>query len=242
MLIQCDRHTKADLAHWHGLELTDRMIAARDTRRLDTLAMQSVAIIRSFVADGSRGYLGVSWGKDSVATAHLALCAGLDWPLVWVRVDEKENPHCPLVRDAFFAIHRGVEYHEINAVSGRDGKTSRNGFLAAQEKFGDRYISGVRRDESQVREMRYRKHGANSKNTCAPLSNWTAQDVFSFCAREELPLHPVYAMTAGGRFERAHIRTAAIGGLRGALYGRREWERIYYRRELEDLGAADPRV
>jgi len=52
-----------------------------------------------------------------------------------------------------------------------------------------------------------------------------------------LPVHPAYAMTAGGRWDRKHIRVASLGGQRGAQYGRREWEREYYGDVLRRLEA-----
>lgn len=238
MLIPCDRHRPDDLDHWRQLEAVDLLYARNNARRLHRLESQSLAVIREFVAAGAC-YQGVSWGKDSIVVAHLARRLGLTIPLVWVCVDGAENPHCVLVRDAWLATHPEdrARYVEIHAEAGRrDGGTSKRGFEEAAQRFGDRYISGVRRDESRARNMRYLGHGANSSRTSAPLSNWRSEDVFAFCAREGLPLHPVYAMTLGGAFPREHIRTASLGGTRGAQYGRREWELVYYRPELEAQG------
>jgi phosphoadenosine phosphosulfate reductase len=241
VLIECERHTPADLAHWRKLELQDRLHYRAHRLRVESMARQSVRWISEFV-HGGPCYLGVSWGKDSVLLAHLALTAGIDVPLVWVCVTGRENPHCVLVRDAFLRAWPDARYHEIEIEAGRDGQTSKIGFGAAAARFGDRYLSGIRRDESYAREMRFQGHGIASERTCAPLSHWKNADVFAYAAQYELPLHPVYGMTAGGRFDRSHVRTASLGGLRGTQYGRREWELLYYPEELERMGRSSRSV
>lgn len=235
MLIECNRHTPADLAHWRKLELQDRLYYRAHRARLERQERQSVRWVRDFVAAGPC-YLGVSWGKDSVLLARLALAAHVDVPLVWVCVTGRENPHCVLVRDAVLKAWPEARYHEIETEAGPDGQTSSLGFDEAALRFGERYLSGIRRDESFAREMRFRGHGIDSGKTCAPLSHWKNADVFAYAAHHELPLHPVYGMNAGGRFEREHLRTASLGGLRGTQYGRREWELLYYRDELVAMG------
>lgn len=244
MLIECDRHRPDDLAHWRSLEAGDLMYVRANKRRLDRLVSESLRFMREFVAAGPC-YQGVSWGKDSVVLAELARREGVTIPLVWVCVDGAENPHCTLVRDAWLDAHPSERerYVEIHAEAGRrDGGTSKRGFEEAAKRFGDRYLSGVRRDESRARNMRYLGHGANSARTSAPLSNWRNEDIFAFCARERLPLHPVYAMSLGGQFPREHIRTASLGGSRGAQFGRREWEMVYYRDELASQGRDHYRI
>lgn len=236
MLTPSRRHTPADLAHWRALEAADALRWHQHERRLRAAMERSVAFARAFVSEGPC-YLGCSWGKDSVLLAALAIDAGLAVPVVWVCVG-RENPDCALVRDAALARWPGLDYHEIHAEAGRDGETSARGFEEAARRFGDRYLSGVRAQESYARTMRLRGHGVSTARTCAPLSHWTADDVFAASYGLGLPLHPVYAMTAGGRFPREHIRTSSLGGLRGTQRGRREWEIAYYRRELEAMGRA----
>jgi phosphoadenosine phosphosulfate reductase len=235
VLIPSRRHTAADLVHWRVLEAADALRWRAREGAIRAAMARSTAYARAF-ADAGPCYLGVSWGKDSVLLAHLVRAAGIAVPLVWVCVDGRENPDCLLVRDAVLARWPGVDYHEIHAEAGRDGETSARGFEQAAARFGDRYLSGVRAQESYARTMRLRGHGVSTARTSAPLSHWTAADVFAAAYGLELPLHPVYAMTAGGRFPREHIRTSSLGGMRGTQRGRRDWERAYYLRELEAMG------
>lgn len=234
MLIPCDRHSAEDLAHWRKLSAIDAMRARRDRRRLDAQARESARHMRAFLADGPC-YLGVSWGKDSVVLAHLAALNGLDVPRVHVHAPGYETPFNGLVRDAFFARFPCADYHEIAcAVTADGGAEERHaaGYAVASARFGDRYISGVRADESYARTMRLYGHGISSARTCAPLSRWRGEDVFAWCALHNLPLHPSYAMTMGGRLDRAQLRVSSVGHMRGVARGQREWEWRYYRPEL----------
>lgn len=225
MLIASPRLSRADIDAWAARERTDARTSAlgrdRDATALD--------VLRVFVA-GRRGYVGVSWGKDSVVVADLAIRAGIDWPLVWVRVEGRENPDCPAVRDAFLAIHPGARYDEIVAAAGRD-LTSGDGFAEAVQRHGPAHVSGVRGEESRTRALRMRRWGTDTANTCAPIGWWTGAEVFAYLYRRGLPAHPAYAMSRGGLLDRDRLRVASLGGDRGTGMGRREWELHYYPEE-----------
>lgn len=244
MLIPCDRHTAADLKHWRGLESADALRWQRECGRLERWTRDAMDAIEAFAAEGPC-YAGLSCGKDSVLLAWvLRRCVeerGVFVPLVYVHVDPHANPHNGLVLDAL--RERGITAETITVRCERDTSgawlgTGRleAGFAIAAERHGDRYISGVRADESYARRMRLAGHGVSTARTCAPLSRWTTADVFAASHGWGLPLHPAYAMTAGGRFPREHLRVATIGGMRGTDRGRREHEMLYYRAELEALG------
>lgn len=229
MLIRSHRHSRADLDAWEIEEETDRLHVERvDLRAKAKVAMQEIA---RFAKEGP-GYVGVSWGKDSVVVAHLtwlvAMAGGPSLPLVWVRVEDKENPDCPLVRDHFLSTHPRVTYEEIEAPAPTKGLTSSLGFAEAARRHGDRHISGVRAEESAVRKLRTMRWGLSTEKTCAPIAWWTHRDVFAYLLMEDLPVHPAYACLMGGILERRHLRVAAIGGKRGTGHGRAEWERRYY--------------
>lgn len=185
--------------------------------------------------------------KDSVVVADLIARAGLPIPLVWVRVEPVENPDCVLVRDAFRALYPEHPYDEIEIACERHGGpveprsvgvgsrspfrwagTLERGFALAAERHGDRYISGVRAAESGPRKMRMRIHGVSTARTCSPIGWWSTAAVFAYLHAHRLPVHPAYAMTAGGAYPRDRLRVAALGGSRGSEFGRREWERAYY--------------
>lgn len=224
-LLPSSRHTSSDLERWATLERYDRTLGAGSRMRRRAEAARDELI--GFVEAGPC-YCGVSWGKDSVVVAHLVQLVAPHVPLCWVRVEGKSNPDCPAVRDAFLAMHPGAIYDEIEAPRPERGLTSSAGFAVADARHGDRYISGVRAEESSTRTLRTRRWGCSTKRTCAPIAWWTHQEVFAYLAHHGLPVHPAYAMTYGGALDRSEVRVAAIGGLRGRGRGRAEWEAHYY--------------
>lgn len=230
MLIPSHRHTEADLRLWQEYEAADAAMG----RRLSLAKRASAALqaIEKFAA--SPCYCAVSWGKDSVVVADLVCRASrafnLRIPLVWVRVEPIANPDCESVRDAFLNIH-DVPYQEIIEWCERDNDGwHATGTLSRGFKHAPcgRYISGIRADESGTRTLLARTSGISTANTCRPLTWWSAADVFAYLAAKELPVHPAYAMTGGGRFPREGLRVASLGGRRGDGMGRTEWEREYY--------------
>lgn len=242
MLIDSPRLTSRDRAQWERLEHYDDVLS-RDPR-LDSLADRGRKAIEAFAQTGPC-YAGTSWGKDSTVTAFLLATsqAAAEVPLVWMRTEGWENPDCFAVRDAFLQAypHMADRYREIIA----DASTPRwwettgeglpqvadalpSGLQQAQQRWGVRYISGIRAQESRIRKMSIGRHGATTKNTCKPIAAWDASDVFAYLAKHDLPVHPAYAMSAGGHYDRARIRVATLGGIRGGNTGRAEWEQLYY--------------
>lgn len=232
VLIRSARHTPADLDAWASNERADHVLAA--TARMGRLEDRALAALRAF-ADRHAGqfYVGVSWGKDSVTIAHLAWRLGLREPLAWFPAGRIENPDCALVRDAFLARFP-MAYREIEAAPagdigspfGHDG--AQKEFERVSASLAPRYVSGVRAAESGTRHMRMRIWGESSKNTCAPLGWWPTEYVFAYLAKYDLPIHPIYACTAGDLYDRIHLRVGTVGGGRGMEHGRREHEQRYY--------------
>lgn len=226
MLISSHRHTKSDLEQWEELEAADLVHAERPVmiRHVE----RSLEAIREF-AEAGPCYGSVSWGKDSTILADLIVGAnaryGLDIPLVWLTYGAATNPLCYDVRDAFLEGQQ-VRYTEIDV--GED-ESMRDDYRPAVKAMGtDRYILGIRADESGVRRMSLRRLGLMTVHACRPLGWWKLPDVFAYLAWRGLPVHPNYAMLGGGRWPREHIRTASIGGERGVERGRRDWEIEYY--------------
>lgn len=236
-LIVTPRHRPDDLARWRVNERIDALTAQRITSRLARKADAARDVMRAFIAEGG-GYLGVSWGKDSVVCAHmmheLERAGGIVYPVAWVRVRAWENPDCVLVRDAFLARWPLTSYAEIEADAGADraGGTSAPGFAEAARRFGDRHVSGVRGEESTTRAIAMARYGTATARTCRPIGRWTGGEVFAYLYAHGLPVHPVYGYTMGGAFERRHLRVGSLGGERGTGHGRAEWERAYYGPEL----------
>lgn len=236
-LIDSFRHTTADLRIWNVYAHADKTHAC-DTHLRQRHA-ESVNALIEFVSRGRMSYCGVSWGKDSVAVAHLLWCVARNVPLVHLR-PTNHNPDCDAVRDYYLA-KCPQPYHEIDVDysdlsphltdSERDRQTDMrwyNAIRQAEKQFGDSHILGIRSSESAGRAFRMHKWGTTSPNACAPIGWWSTKDVFAYLTINDLPVHPAYAMLGGGRWPRERLRVAEIGDTHGKGGGRAEWEREYY--------------
>jgi phosphoadenosine phosphosulfate reductase len=230
MLIKSYRHKPEDLELWEGYEVAD--LYYYETHKMQSKVDRAIKELTEFTKTSC--YLGVSWGKDSVVAAHLAVTALCKTPLVWVRVEPIKNPDCLLVRDEFLRLFPSVLYDEVvvNCNVDRFGAHAKGtleaGFKSVYAKYGNRHISGVRSEESGIRKISRFTHGVSTERTCRPIIDWKQNDVFAYLAHFDLPVHPVYAMLGGGRWEREHIRVASLGGKRGDQFGRTVWEKEYY--------------
>ncbi len=222
------RLTSDDLAAWPAMIRRYREPEWKVERR----AVEARRRIRRFV-DGGACHVGVSWGKDSVVVAHLVRAVNSDIPLVWVRLGEADNPDCFAVRDTFLdgwpsnyaeVETPNVEYRAGALVTG----ARRGGYDLAEHLYGDRRITGIRAQESNTRAISAAVHGIATERSCRPILDWTTAQVFAYLLCFDLPIHPAYAMSFGGRRDMERLRVASIGGLRGVLAGRREWELAYY--------------
>lgn len=228
-LIADPRHTRADLRRWDAT-----VLAALETTRTVEHQRRLDEARRAIDEFGSDGYVGVSWGKDSMVVGHLAQSAGL--PLVWIRVHPIENPDCIAVAEA-----SGWEYSTIERWcrwergEWRASGTLEAGFAEARERFGSRHVSGVRAEESGTRKLTCMRNGTVSESTCRPLAWWTGYDVFGYLLTHDLPIHPAYAFTMRGLLDPCTIRVASLTGRRGTGMGREQWERFYYARRLAVL-------
>lgn len=240
-LIDSSRLTVADREAWARYEHYDDVLS-RDPK-LDRLAEQGRAAIREWAATGP-GVATTSWGKDSTVMAHLVATSGVDVPLVWVRSDPFETPECEQVRDVFLAAHPGQRYEERPVVlrspkrgeAGHEAHASdpdRRSQDVLAEAVPERYVSGVRAQESRMRAMSIAHRGMVTARTCRPLARWSAEQVFAFLHREDLPVHPVYGMTVGGHHDRRWLRVHPLCSLapaRSAVRGldMAGWEDTYY--------------
>ena len=219
--------------------------------------VQTASLALQRFCDGARGYIGVSWGKDSCAVLLMALRLGIDWPLVHIDLDPVRNPDCFATRDAWLERfpELAARYHEITVRCEPKVSTQRydtnaayaQGFADARRRFGSRYVSGVRAEEAGTRERAMRKlgRGDSESATGRPIGWWTSSDVFAFC--RDVPLAPAYPCTLGGAYDRGRVRVNNLWGLYGEGHGRREWEARYYGHEIAllrqrfDDPTADPR-
>lgn len=243
-LIPSPRHTAADLAEWRRYEHWDDTLAR--SSQLDRMADKARALIEQF-ADAGPCYLSVSWGKDSVVVAHLLATsrAGERVPLVFARARHWETPEVDQVRDAFLTAYPHVRYEEIEYEFrvplrgepgfGADDTPTQDALRETLDQVhGGRRISGVRAEESAIRAKSLRWHGDATDRTCRPIIRWRcAEHVFPYLHKHDLPVHPIYAMTAGGHYDRRWLRVHALGCQHpdmSAVYSKdpEAWERLYY--------------
>src|SRR5690606_41477621 len=91
----------------------------------------------------------------------------------------------------------------------------------------------LRAQESRMRRISIGHRGLVTPNTCRPIAHWDAVHVFAYLHREGLPVHPAYAMTAGGYYDRRWLRVHPLGTAvppASAVYRRDHaaWEELYY--------------
>lgn len=225
-LIRVPEHRAEDLRAWEEVSRYD--LAHARTEGFARRVMAAQAELRRFAALGSC-YVSVSWGKDSVCVAHLAWALGLRLPHALVLFEGRENPYALATRDAWLKRFPECDYREFRederwgTGAVRPGKT----FGGPERELGRRRITGLRADESSGRRMRFRASGLSTETSCAPIGYWSAADVWAYLAIHDLPICPVYAMTFGGALNRDKVRTASLGGERGRIFGRLDWEKAY---------------
>lgn len=190
--------------------------------------------IEEFLSDGD-ATVSVSWGKDSVTTAHLAASIDPKIAIRWTRVSGLEMPGTLAVRDAFLEMHPHVAYQEIAVdlpiMRGEPGFPGVSVDYLADSNTG-RTITGIRAAESRQRAMSARVHGVMTAKTCRPIIDWPDMTVFAYLDSEGLPIHVAYRQSLGGRLSLSDIRVHALGTatLHGSSFWPRivEWEDHYY--------------
>lgn len=227
-LIDSPRLTDEDRVAWGATIRHYR----RPRWQAEARARRAQGRIRAFLAGGG-AHACVSWGKDSVVVAHLVRQVSPDIPLVWLRLVGAENPDCLAVRDAYLA-EQPSNYVEVCRPVEWDGdgdmlEAPWTALLRdADREHGDRRIMGIRSQESGTRAMSAAVHGAITRRSCRPILEWTTAEVFVYLLAFDLPIHPAYAMTCGGRLDVERLRVDFLGDLAGRDRGRRDWERAYY--------------
>lgn len=246
------RHRPEDLAHWRQREIADhlnyrlREMASREQRVFDCL--------RRFIAAG-RCYLACSFGKDSLTIAHLLWRLGKEWaparlvPIYRVHMPGIETPGTDEVEAVFLErfpllYQRVTVEHDPRWVRQRDRMEEALilGIARCRELAGTpRWIGGLRAVESAQRAFSMRRGGIHGPQ-CSPLASWRPEDIFAYLARHDLPVHPNYAMTGGGFWERDHLRVCMLGNHRGRQMGRLLWEEWYYGDVLDAMRAIHPNM
>ncbi len=236
-------HTARDLARWREWERQDAVWARLP--RMDDLEARALDDMARFCLAGPC-WVGTSWGKESIIVAHLAWRieegGGPRIPVIWQRAHPNTSPDCDRVRDAFLSRFP-VDYreHAIECPVLPDGSwgidEGYDPHWHALHRWCPRHILGLRAEENGMRKRRMLRYGTVTPNTCAPIGFWKAADVYAYLYRHDLPIHPAYAMCAGGMYPRDRLRVAALGGEPGTGMGRTEWEARYYGAALREARA-----
>lgn len=227
MLIESPRLTDDDRRAWAQLEAAD----ARNARRIGSLVDRSLRVVGEFLERCPDAWVGCSWGKDSVVTAHLAHQVDPAVPIGHESHGEWSSPEAALVRDAYLGLHP-TAYIDVPAppvplgdgVGWPEGESD----WPLNRELGPQRLTGVRAAESGTRRLSAATHGDSTRNVCRPILRWPTWAVFAYLWLHDLPTHPAYAMSMGGALDRERIRVDHLFGARGADMGRREWERRYY--------------
>lgn len=229
MLIECERHTSADLSLWRDYEDAD--IINYSHKRVEQKALSAIKILGDFSPD----YFSISWGKDSVVLAHLAWRYNKNSVLAHF-THAADAPYFNDVRDHFLSSYP-MQYHEFSKKIGRVDEFFDFHALKikklASAALGKRYVTGIRMQESPERKIVTRAHGYFSGDSCRPISRWSTDDIFAYLAYHNLPVHPNYAMLGGGRYERNSIRVGPMW--MGSQKGKEMWEKEYYGDVLRKL-------
>lgn len=236
MLLDSPRLSRADIAHWDRLSVYDQMLAAATD--LDTLSERSIDVIARFAAAGP-ACVSTSWGKDSTVLVDLVGRSGVTLPVVWMRVHGHDLPECEDVRDRMLAQHPHLEYHELlmppqparwwdDEAATQSKARADLGWRMIAQRFTPRHITGIRAEESRIRRIVQARWGDASDGAARPIGAWDATDVFAYLHARNLPVHPAYAMSKGGHYDRRWLRVHSLGGVTGADRGRADWEQAYY--------------
>lgn len=186
--------------------------------------------IANFLSLGE-AYCSVSWGKDSTVVAHLVLTQFRHVPVAYVKAN-RANPDSDLVQQAFMDVHRvPTDIFPVMLHSLDQGETINGFFDGVAKHLGKRRIMGIRAQESASRRLSAKVHGISTALVCRPILDWTIDDVFAYLLWRELPIHPVYAMSNAGQYDRKELRVDVLGDVRGTERGRKEWEWMYYPEE-----------
>jgi len=155
---------------------------------------------------------------------------------VYIRNLAREPEGSIAVRDSFL-VRFPIDYEEIvydysdadETYYDKNGNPKKWQYILAdlQCRYGC-HVTGIRYDESAKRRLRFKRFGLETGNSFAPFRIMDAQDIFAYLFKYDLPVHPNYAMTGGGRWDKYRIRVAAVGNREGDGIGRAEWEREYY--------------
>ena len=226
---------------------------------------------RSIMRDASKSgkvLASVSWGKDSICLAHLALDTLGDIPLFHMvsrtalpgdedvieyftsRAVVHVLPPSRTLADSFAILHKWGLSHERDRtihrklIQQQKGSPARS--WALQHGFTVNML-GFRIKEGGPRAVSLKSRGHTYKHSdgvtmCCPLAYWTARDVWAYIASRGLPYnHHVYDAETHG-YTRETIRSSSWLYTDGAGEGYVAWLRTHFPDHYRMLRSEFPRV
>lgn len=149
----------------------------------------------------NRPYVSVSWGKDSIVLAHLALSVDPYLTLVhWGGEQERHIANFSQVRDDFLRrFGQDCRYIEVIDDGLMDGKLAVNGRKWSHANGFDGVLMGLTAEESRARRFALGRADAHNIYTytdgmkrCCPLARWTVDDITAYVADHELKMLNLY--------------------------------------------------
>lgn len=236
-LILTAKHSRSDLRAWsRWVDLCT--LHSQTQEHLSRVERARMALADAYATHRDDMYVSVSWGKDSVALAHLSSEVCPDVTLCHVSITPWEMDDTRIVRDRFLQRYP-LDYREFRAWCGLGVMPSGREEWSPLDLVGGFRVSGIRGDESTDRGRRMRFSGESTSRTCAPLIRWKLIDSFAYCIVRDLPLHSCYGYLMDGTLDIRMVRVDSMMDPtvieeRGRGNGREEWQRRYYGKETED--------
>lgn len=209
----------------------------------------------------------VSWGKDSVVAADLALRALGRVPLLhiassyrlpgWERVQTHFEARTDVhVIESRRSLTETIEWlRDVGLPHERTRARQAAVVKAIKKDVGSAWcrehgfrvmVLGMRAEENQhTRGRLFRRRGllyaAHGVHVASPLGWWTARDVWAYIVSRDLPWHTMYDMQTHGE-TRETLRNAGWLSTDGAERGRIAWLRAHYPEQYRMLVAEFPQV
>lgn len=195
---------------------------ARYAPRLDTLVRRALNDLEQWFTEHPSAYVAVSGGKDSTVCLHLArqvnpnvraafFDSGLEFPQTLAYLQRiRDDWDVPI--EVFPAQPSALEVMVANGTWDHAAPTNPKDHLheaciirpleAAQAQLGRASVYGLRADESAARRaLLSRRDGRVTKHNrdrsvwqeyCAPIWRWTFEEVYTYLARCDVPVNPLY--------------------------------------------------
>ena len=211
-------------------------------------------LLRAFFARVSHPYVAFSGGKDSLVVLDLALQLSPTVQVVWSDEDWLPPGTAEFIEtiEGHYGIriirarerHGAKEFHALYGVwpvcsAPRPVDFEADTWGEVMEHFGfGGVILGLRRGESAGRHFALRRPLRQCKGDglwhVAPIYDWSCDEVWSYIAGNDLPVHPAYREMIEAGVEPEHARIGPLTAVRVYQYGmlafvKQQWPDLWNR-------------